>query len=295
MTLQTGKVGALLAVIAFLSSGCGQAQPPAMTAEPTTPLPPLETLAQRSQGRIFWQSKFADHNWRSHWHIRNQEDWGWQNTDVITDPTRKFPKVLRVKYPAGSVSPSFARKTGAPLGGVQFFATLGMSPQDSLKLSYYVYFSKDFDFVKGGKLPGLFGGKGNSGGEIPDGTDGFSTRFMWRKTGNGEVYAYLPTSRKHGTSIGRGKWQFRSGTWHHIEQQVDLNQANQKDGRIQVWMDGRKVLDKGKLQFRTTDQLKIDGILFSTFFGGSDRSWAPPRDVSIYFADFSIKKSSPSQ
>ncbi|WP_181449171.1 polysaccharide lyase [Nonomuraea aridisoli] len=43
-----------------------------------------------------------------------------------------------------------------------------------------------------------------NGGRIPDGTNGLSTRFMWRANGAGEVYAYLPTSREHGTSLGRG-------------------------------------------------------------------------------------------
>lgn len=278
----------LWVVIALLGVGCGQVQPSITAESPFSQA--IERPIQTTQDKPLWQGGFADQNWRSHWQVRQQEDWGWQNAEVVADPTRQFTRVLRVRYPAGSVSPSFSRKTGAPLGGMQFFANLGIAPQDSLKLSYHVYFSKDFEFVKGGKLPGLFGGKGNSGGDIPNGTDGFSTRLMWRRKGSGEVYAYLPTSRKHGTSIGRGQWQFRPGTWHHIEQQVDLNQASRKDGRIQVWLDGRKVLNKDKLQFRSTARLKIDGILFSTFFGGSDRSWAPSKEVVIYFADFSVEK-----
>ena len=48
------------------------------------------------------------------------------------------------------------------------------------------------DFVKGGKLPGLFGGEGNTGGGIPTGMDGFSARMMWRGSGRVVQYVYYP-------------------------------------------------------------------------------------------------------
>ncbi|HEY9669652.1 MAG TPA: hypothetical protein V6C91_22755, partial [Coleofasciculaceae cyanobacterium] len=228
-----------------------------------------------------------------HWGIRKTGEWGLKNTEVMADYSDRFSKVLRVRYSAGSASPTVSRNQQAPLGGVQFFADLGMRSQDSLRLSYYVRFSKDFDFVKGGKLPGFFGGTDTDGRQIPDGTNGFSTRYMWRKNGDGEVYAYLPTSTKHGTSMGRGNWRFKRATWHHLEQEVVLNQPGQKNGRIRVWFDGKKVLDEDRLVFRTTNDLKIEGILFSTFFGGGDVSWATPKDVYADFADFSVSSLNP--
>lgn len=240
------------------------------------------------RGAVIWSSGFEAANWRQSWGERKEGHWGLQNIEVITEPSGRFSKVLRVVYPAGSASPKVSSSHGVPLGGTQFFADLGKPPQDALRLSYYVRFSKDFDFVKGGKLPGLFGGSVNNGRKIPDGTNGFSTRYMWRKNGNGEVYAYLPTSSEHGTSIGRGNWLFRPGTWHHLEQEIVLNQPGRKNGRIQVWLDGKKVLTNGELTFRTTNALKIEGIFFSTFFGGGDPSWATPKDVYVDFADFSV-------
>ncbi|NET48353.1 MAG: hypothetical protein F6K09_06420, partial [Merismopedia sp. SIO2A8] len=124
--------------------------------------------------------------------------------------------------------------------------------------------------------------------KIPDGTNGFSTRFMWRKDGEGEVFAYLPNSSDFGTSIGRGSWRFQPGKWHHIEQEVVLNDPGRENGRIRVWLDGEQVLDREDLIFRSTSELKIEGIFFSTFFGGGDKSWATPKDVYIDFADFSV-------
>lgn len=244
--------------------------------------------APRARQPVLWSSNFEEANWQTHWQVRKQRDWGLENLKIISDPSGRFDKVLRVRYPAKSASPSVARKHKVPIGGGQFLADLGLPAADKLHLSYYVRFSNDFDYVKGGKLPGLFGGDNNSGGKIPDGTDGFSTRFMWRRQGAGEVYAYLPTSEKHGTSLGRGNWQFKPGTWHRLEQTVILNRPGQEDGRVQVWLDGRKVLDRSGLTFRSTDDLKIEGVFFSTFFGGDDPSWATPEEVYVDFADFSV-------
>lgn len=237
---------------------------------------------------FLWSDKFQTNDWMQHWQIRAAGSWGWQNATAIADSSGRFSKVLRVRYPAGSCSPTVSDKTKAPVGGTQFFADLGMQPRNSLRLSYYVRFSPNFDFIKGGKLPGLFGGAINPDKQIPDGTDSFSTRYMWRENGEGEVYAYLPTSKKHGTSIGRGNWQFQPGIWYLLEQEVRLNQPGQQDGRLRVWVNGKPVLDQNNLTFRNSDRLQIEGIFFSTFFGGSTPTWATPKDVYADFADFAV-------
>lgn len=244
-------------------------------------------LHSKSKEKI-WSSSFQADRWLEYWEAIASKSWGIENLEIRQDTSQKFEHILRVYYPANSASPTVNKKQGNPLGGGQFYAKLNLPPQDSLTLSYYVRFSENFDFVKGGKLPGLFGGIGNNGGNIPDGTDGFSTRYMWRKKGYGEIYAYLPTSQKHGTSIGRGTWQFVPGKWYHLQQEIILNQPNQQNGLIRVWVDGQKVIEESSLVFRTTKTLKIDGILFSTFFGGDDSSWATRKDVYADFADFSV-------
>jgi hypothetical protein len=56
----------------------------------------------------------------------------------------------------------------------------------NVSFSYGVFFPVGFDFVKGGKLPGLFGGKkACSGGAAAE--DCFSMRMMFRTGGKGEV------------------------------------------------------------------------------------------------------------
>lgn len=288
-TVLTAKGRPLLgAVVLGLTVSSCSLLPSSVAIEPSSVSTQSDRAIAEAAPTPIWCDRFEAKEWMKHWGVRKRGEWGLKNTEVMADYSGRFPKVLRVRYPAGSASPTVSRKDQAALGGTQFFADLDMPPQDAVRLSYYVRFSKDFDFVKGGKLPGLFGGTVTDGREIPDGTNGFSTRYMWRKNGRGEVYSYLPSSREHGTSLGRGNWRFERETWHHLEQEVVLNQPGQRDGRIRVWVDGEKVLDQGGLTFRTTENLKIEGILFSTFFGGGDSSWATPKDVYADFADFSV-------
>jgi hypothetical protein len=233
---------------------------------------------------------FAQPDWLAKSGLQIQQRWGLENLRVVDAPpglpAGAGTKCLRASFPAGSASPTVNRNNNAPLGGGQFCATLGLTPTDQLHLRYFVRFAEGFDFVKGGKLPGLYGGTTNTGRRIPDGTDGFSTRFMWRGKGDGEVYAYLPTSEEHGTSLGRGTWRFVPGKWYAIEQRVHLNAPGRDDGDVTVWLDGKQVLKAEGLRFRTAESLHIEGLLFSTFFGGGDPTWATPRAVHIDFADF---------
>jgi len=239
---------------------------------------------------VLWRGELSATDWIETWGAQESGAWGLENLEVRPLSEGPFSEVLRVYYPAGSASPSVSRSQGVALGGGQFYANLNLPAQTALRLSYAVRFSEDFDFVKGGKLPGLYGGTGNSGGKIPDGTDGFSTRLMWRRAGAGELYVYLPTSEKYGTSLDRGAWTFEPGVWYRIEQEIVLNQPDQADGRARVWVDGERVINQEGLQFRTVDALKIDGLFFSTFFGGGDASWSTPKDVYVDFADFSVSE-----
>ncbi|MBX2863107.1 MAG: hypothetical protein KTR27_06090 [Leptolyngbyaceae cyanobacterium MAG.088] len=235
-----------------------------------------------------WTSDLSHPDWMSNWQLRDDKSWGFENLELYQGSDALFEDVVRVHYPAGSASPSVSRQTASPLGGAQFYADLFLPSQTRLRLSYYVRFAEGFDFVKGGKLPGVFGGVGASGGQVPNGEDGFSVRLMWRQNGQGEVYAYLPTSEKFGTSIARGAWQFEPGIWYKLEQEIKLNTPDGVDGEIRLWVNDTLVIEQSDLIFRTVDSLQIDGIFFSTFFGGGDASWATPQDTYIDFADFSV-------
>lgn len=95
--------------------------------------------------------------------------------------------MLQLFYPKDSVNP--ARR---PQGGSEFYAKpLDISEANSVTLEYKVFFPGDFDWVKGGKLPGLYGGHARCSGGNPA-LDCFSTRLMWRAGGAGELYLVMP-------------------------------------------------------------------------------------------------------
>ncbi|KAG5219874.1 polysaccharide lyase family protein [Salix suchowensis] len=87
--------------------------------------------------------------------------------------------IIQLMYPAGSINPA-----SQPQGGAEFYASPleGMAKARQMVLTYSVFFPVDFNWVRGGKLPGLYGGRSHcSGGD--DATDCFSTRMMWRQGG----------------------------------------------------------------------------------------------------------------
>ena len=97
---------------------------------------------------------------------------------------------LQILYPEDSINPG---NEDAPVGGSGFYATpLSLSGATNVTLEYSVFFPLGFDWVLGGKLPGLYGGHMScSGGD--DAKMCFSTRMMWRSQGAGELYLVRST------------------------------------------------------------------------------------------------------
>lgn len=177
---------------------------------------------------------------------------------------------------------------------------------EELFLTYRIRFDENFDFVRGGKLPGLAGGAANTGGNKPNGTDGWSARMMWRTDGSGgsslnpdeaNLVQYLyhpdqPTNFGHDQKWddgSNGQWKkFESDQWYHMQHRVVMNTPGQDDGILQAWFDGEMVLDVQDIRYRDTASLQIDMMYFSTFFGGSSSIWEATKDELAYFDDFVV-------
>lgn len=192
-------------------------------------------------------------------------------------------KVMRVRYP-----PDAWAATGGAIWRVELQDTV-----EEAWLSYRLRFAPDFDFVKGGKLPGLGGGAANTGGERPDGTDGWSARMMWRDGGRAVFYLYHPDQpNRFGEDLRWGSIlrpvRFRPGAWHEVVHHVVLNTPGERDGRLQGWFDGELVADFEGIRFRDVDTFGIDVLLISTFFGGSGPEWAPDMEEHADFDDFRV-------
>ncbi|KAB2847447.1 MAG: hypothetical protein F9K44_13440 [Hyphomicrobiaceae bacterium] len=214
--------------------------------------------------------------------------WGLEENVTLVSPSdAPSPLVLAVRLPAGSINP---RNKSAPLGGMGFrWRPAGLSAEAAC-LVYHVFLPADFDFNKGGKLPGLFGGNAPAGGKDVDGVDGFSARLMWRANGRGEVYAYIPGKPDgRGQSIERGAWVFPRGKWVRIEQEIVLNAPDEANGHLFVWIDGELRLSRTDIRFRAARNLRISGVMADIFYGGKTKDWAAPKDTAILLSPFELR------
>ena len=214
--------------------------------------------------------------------------WGAENISFHPLSDGRGP-VMRVFVPRGAIDPATMSNRGLPRGGAGFLMQAFPHGVEHALLSYYVRFPADFDFVRGGKLPGLYGGLANSGGRIPNGTDGFSFRLMWGAGGNGSVYAYLPTSVKWGTPLLRHRFRFIPGHWHLVVQEVRMNDPGKANGSLRMWIDNVPVGEESGLMIRAVESLRINGMFFDVFFGGNDDSWAAAADTHVEFSCFTLR------
>jgi hypothetical protein len=116
--------------------------------------------------------------------------------------------------------------------------------------------------------------------------------MMWRTGGEVVQYVYhvdQPTVYGEDLrwSLG-GQRYFRPGAWHRVEHRIVMNRPGVGDGIVQGWFDGVLALDRRDVRFRNVDTFSIDAFYFSTFFGGSDPSWAPSKDEFISFDRFAV-------
>lgn len=207
--------------------------------------------------------------------------------EYILDPTTDGDKqpVIRIWYPKGSWSPGSVR----PGGTLMFLYPYKSHPTKdkfnplsavSAALEYEAYFPEDFDFVKGGKLMGMSGGRGGGRG-CGGGADPawcFNSRIMWRRNGWGESYLYVPENMQHstfcsaypkcggtgkrpcnfcnlakGVSFGRGGFIFQKGQWNKIYMNITLNTPNVTDGILEIRHNGKRVIYYDKINWRQTD------------------------------------------
>ncbi len=220
--------------------------------------------------------------------VSGRRHWGLQDNLTIRPSDRKDKSpVLAFALPKGSINPG---NREAPRGGAGFY-WMPELPEgvSSACLSYGVWFPPDFDFVKGGKLPGLFGGDGPSGGRKVTGENGFSMRFMWRAQGAGEVYAYIVGNHGRGISLERGAFSFPRGQWLELAQEVILNRPGREDGVVRVWANGRLVIERTGLVYRKVPDMTIKGVMAHVFFGGKKPSWAARADSLVRLTPFELR------
>ncbi|GAA5892874.1 uncharacterized protein JCM6883_007500 [Sporobolomyces salmoneus] len=224
--------------------------------------------------------------------------------NFVQDPLEEEAKdvVLSVMYPKGQY-------TNGEEGGTGFSLNVFGEGKDRAMISYQVGFEENFDFVKGGKMPGVFGGSsaGKCGGGRPSEAC-FSARFMWREKGEGEVYTYIPLydgqcdetkanassvtcHGDFGQSYNRGSFTFEAGKYNTLTEIAILNsnpstENTEANGYLAVYDGETLAFERSDLVWRTNSSVFFSSVMAQTFFGGSTEDYASTVTTHSYFKNW---------
>jgi hypothetical protein len=75
---------------------------------------------------------------------------------------------------------------------------------------------------------------------------------------------------------------------------MELNEpAGNSNGTLQVYQDGNLAIHMNNIPYRSTGMVGFQGLLFSSFFGGSDSTYATPVDTMVYFRNVQLSVGPP--
>lgn len=227
---------------------------------------------------------------------------------VIKEGKKAFETVLRRGIIHGEGS-----NTRIDMRPSQFF------PSESCRVRYKIWFDDAFDWeeTSGRKVAGKLGGFNIGTGASSSGSysnDGSTFRLVYKPNQGAAGYFYPAVSSGKGSSwadldqdsslvdqsyiamgvhvwyIGRrAQFTFKKGAWNDIEMFCKLNTPGKKDGIMELVVNGtRRRLDR--VRYRNND-IKIEKFHLNVFAGGGSDSYAPTKDVRIWFADFGFGSS----
>ncbi len=215
----------------------------------------------------------------------------WKTSQIVSTSAKPTiikngdKKVLQLSFPKGTFNKESKASWHIDL----------KKDYEVLYCQYRVKFEKGFDWALGGKLPGFAGGDKPGGGRHS--MEGFSSRVMWRGKGEMHQYSYYPNDS---ANYGTGFWwhnlcskemerlRFKPGKWHTIKMKIKMNKNWEDPGFIICWLDEKLALHQ-EVKWRPKGaKYGIESFMFTVFFGGNDKSFAPRKNCKIYFDDFII-------
>jgi len=176
-----------------------------------------------------------------------------------------------------------------------------LEPHSTYRLSQMVFLEHGWewggDTFEGGKLGFGFGGGTTPSGGIVD-LAGFTARIMWRGNylgggkydGSGRlvVYSYAADRPENiGEDYFIGDYSVPIGEWFNIAYEIKANSSITKsDGHAKAWVNGELLLEETGIAWQQAgDSPVIDTLYYSSFYGGSNRGWAPSKTTYAKFKD----------
>ena len=213
----------------------------------------------------------------------NRESISGLDDSFIVDVGESAGKVYRLWLEGGTIR-------GSPSSGNHGIAlVVPLAKQvDNACIRYHVRFGENFDWSKGGKLPGLSGVAPGVSPTLPagggnPGDKGWSGRLVWGSNGSVASYVYHPRQPyKYGQGFGWSQG-VDDDRWHVLRQCYRMNTVGQQDGVLRAWLDGAMVLDRTDMVYRLKNTVHISHLMWSIFRGGATMDWAGQRDSYIDF------------
>jgi hypothetical protein len=221
-------------------------------------------------------------------------NWDTRNNTIINNE-------IRVRIPKNTVAST--PKENA-LDGVGSICTFDIPKGSEYEMSYKIKFDANFKWIRGGKCGlGFRIGKGYTGCVSVDGGDGGSARVTWgnpnKKDNSGTDNPYFSPYMYHfdktqdcGDSFGLKSIKLEKNKWYTVYMRVKSNTPNNKDGQVEIKIDGVTLINKNDVRWTTvtTDDRLIKRISWETFRGGKEDYWQSSTDDYIYYDDISWKK-----
>jgi hypothetical protein len=150
-------------------------------------------------------------------------------------------------------------------------------------LQFQVRFCEGFDFARGGKLHGLSSQESVSGGQ-PVERGQWSARLAFTAGGGIATYVYHQGQvGRFGELVKASSFRFEPKQWYVVEMTVRLNELGKDDGAVFVSVDDQDLIEHTGLRFRSPNfDSSVRKFLFSTFFGGNSKHYAPIDDAGKY-------------
>jgi hypothetical protein len=120
---------------------------------------------------------------------------------------------------------------------------------------------------------------------------------MWRADGRGEAYVYhMRQPNRYGESFSFAEsLSFPEVDEVLIRMQVAMNTPGRADGGLRVWLrlpdspEEVLVVLRTDMEWRADSTMRVDSLLFETFHGGNDGSWAPRKASATVFRGLTIR------
>jgi hypothetical protein len=198
-------------------------------------------------------------------------DWGvLENAKIYKTP--EGAPALQINMPK-TVATESAPAAASGLG----FSWLpsGLSQASSACLSYKIWLPADFDFAKGGVLPGLFGEDpaNVAANSATEAKPGFATRLRWAAEGRIEARVATADLPNGGTfRIQTETFEIPRGRWVQFDQEVILNEPNSKNGVMRLWIDGALKFESESVGWRSSTAGSFQGVAADVHYIARDGS-----------------------